>query len=327
MHNEHDDLSEHPDFAGPEWNERISRIEKEYSRQQSWGVRKHKLRSKLPILAVVAVVVGLLAIWHETSGAVGLQSSATPATTATSRAPETVRVNLNMPFLNTPAADWADGADGFQPPAPAPVGGYDAAAVAAAYARVRQALIAQRLDRTAMAADDAGPALALFAPAFRDAAVKELRDHVDANGLYVTALAPGTQLLPSQPKVKGSMSADTDEDGNLVVHTNYVVAYAFDPGNPQRVRRALDLVVVQRWDADYTITGDTVGGHHWAEDSQGMWLRHGQGDTYSVDCAWARKGFLAPSIGGVRGGGTPPEHDSDYYFDPNNPISRTDSCN
>ncbi|MCU1644290.1 MAG: hypothetical protein JWN03_4565 [Nocardia sp.] len=325
MFNEHDDLSEHPDFAGPEWNERITRIEKEYSRRQSWGQRKHKLRTKLPIIAVIAVVVGLLAVWHETSGAVGLQSSATPTTTATSRAPETVRVNLNMPFLNTPAANWADGADGFQPPAAEPVGGFDAGAVSAAYTQVRGVMIAQRLDRTAMAADDPGPALALFAPKFRDDALQRTRDNPDDHSnYYVTALAPGTQLLPSQPKVKGSMTAGVDVDGNLVVHTNYIVAYAFDPGNPQRVRRALDLVAVVRWEVDYSVVSDT---RRYSGANLGLWLDHGKGDIYSMDCAWSRKGFLAPTIGAAQGGGTTGSgHDSDYYFDPNHPLPQTDGC-
>lgn len=328
MNSENDDLANHPDLMGSEWADRIARIEKQHARRQRWSSRNRRMRQWIPVTAVLMVVLGAwIAFNRPNFGAVGVPSSGQPSTTSTKRAPETVRVNLAMPFLNTPAAGWADGAEGFAAPAPAPVGRFDADTVAAAYDRTRQALITARVDRATLLANDTARVLSLFAPKFREYAEKQIRDTPeDGKGMFVTALAPGQQLLPAQPKVNGTMAAQVNAEGDLAVHTNYVVAYAFDPGNPQKVRQAMDIVVVQRWEIDYTFVGATDGsGRPYAAESQGIWLRNGQGHTYAVDCSWARKGFLAPAFGNGYGL-TPPEHNSDYYFDPTHSIPTTDGC-
>ncbi|MGW4244400.1 hypothetical protein [Nocardia sp. NPDC004722] len=331
MYSENDDLSNHPDLVGSAWADRIARIEKQHSRRQRWSGRNRQVRKWLPLGAVLVVVLGgWIAFNHPNfGGTVAVRSSSTPTTTSTRRAPETARVNLNMPFLNTPAAGWADGADGFVAPVAAAVGGYDAGTVASAYERTRQLLITQRVDRAAITSNDTGRVLSQLAPKMREFAEGELRDKPDSTtGFYVTAIAPGQVLLPAQPKVFGSMQAQLNEEGELAIHTNYVVAYAFDPGDPQRVRQAMDMIVVQRWEVDYTFANATdAAGRRWVEGTQGIWLRKAQGHTYSGECTWGNKGFLAPSFAKAQSmGGAPPEHNADYYFDPTHPIPTGDNC-
>lgn len=325
-----DELFDHPDLSSAEWDARAAKLEREYARRTPRAPRNRKLRSGLPvILVIVAVLGGWACFSHPWRGAVPVQTAASATVTATSRAPSYYRVNLNMPFLETAAADWPDGAAGFQPPPAAPVGNYDADTVATAYQKVRQLLILQRIDRAAITTNDTARVLGQFAPTFRDHAVQQLQSEPDkATGYYVTAIAPGQLLLPAQPKVTGNMSAAVDKDGNLSIHTSYITAYAFDPGDATRVHDAMDIIVVQRWDVDYTVIGDQVAadGGHYATADQGIWMDNGAGHSYGGECGWARKGFLAASLGNGHGLGLPETRDPDYYFDPGHPLPTTDGC-
>ncbi|WP_189210494.1 hypothetical protein [Actinokineospora fastidiosa] len=45
----------------------------------------------------------------------------------------------------------------------------------------------------------------------------------------ILAIVVGIPRPPAEPKVNGRMWAAQDDEGHLVVHTNYVFAYAFLP--------------------------------------------------------------------------------------------------
>jgi hypothetical protein len=76
----------------------------------------------------------------------------------------------------------------------------------------------------------------LLAPGVRKDVRKDLNG--PARGV-VTMLAPGFHLLPAPIKVNGTMSVDTNHQGDLVVHANYVFAYPFAPSKPGRHCREL----------------------------------------------------------------------------------------
>jgi len=242
-----------------------------------------------------------------------------PSTTGTVMAQEP-GVDLSQPFLDTPAAGWPDGEAGIVVPAATRVGSYSADAVAAGYQRVRQVLITARLDRAVLVGHDVQRYLALLAP---DAAAQvgpDLTQPSPDGHYWATRIADGFHLLPVQPKVLGSMWAEQDPDGALLIHTNYVFAYAFDPGDADVVD-AMDIVTVDREDADYTITnGD------WAASAQGVWPGAVSAYGYSIACDAYERGELAPAYSERRPGGLGSGLDEKQAFDPKAPMPTADTC-
>jgi hypothetical protein len=290
-------------------------------------------RRRLTVTIVVVVIVGLTGVLYRAGmfsryladGAVPLgRNGATPSAvpTTTSRNP-VARIDLNQPFLTTPAASWADGAAGIVFPQATPVGSYSAEEVATAMEQVRQVLVAARLDRRVLEGHDPEPYLSLLAP---DAA-KEIRPYFAPGrekeaAAYASKVADGYHLLPAEPKVNGTMSTRVDGDGHLVVHTNYIFAYAFRPDHPETVTSAFDIVLVSRWELD----DEVITGSGWTKSQQGVWPMDGKGYDYAVGCTLSKKGFLAPSFSDRRPDQHPADQNPDTYFDPNRPLPHTQGC-
>lgn len=231
-------------------------------------------------------------------------------------------VDLQHPFVATPAAGWADGAAGIVEPKAATVGPYGEEQVAEAYRQVRQVLIAARLDRAVLEEHDFERFLHLFAPDAQAFMRPEFADPVDSTG-YATRIPKEFRLLPVEPKVKGEMRALLGEDGELVVRTNYVFAYAFHTDDPARLIDVMDIVAVDRVDADYLIYDE-----QWEESSQGIWPGEVDGFGYSVACKAYENGYLAPyySERQVAIGPDTETDDPDEYFDPAHPMVTEGGC-
>lgn len=317
------DIDDHPDLRDLQLSkreQRKARAEARRRQRRAFGMPPEpsflrKNRTAVVAVAVLAAVVAAGALFVNEARPGVTETS--PSTTG--KVPENKPgVDLSQPFLNTPAAGWPDGEVGIVAPAATPVGSYTPEQVAAGYERVRQVLVTARLDRSVIEGHDYTRYLELLAPAARTDMSKP---SPDASAL-ATRIADGFTLLPAPPKVSGTMWAEQDPDGALLVHTNFVFAYAFTPKDPDEIQAAMDIVVVDRIDADYTITDD-----RWETPDEGIWPGKVNGYTYSMACAAHKRGELAPSYSeqtmAEEGEDTVNEEEA---FDPKSPISTTSTC-
>ncbi|TDV38712.1 hypothetical protein [Actinophytocola oryzae] len=232
-------------------------------------------------------------------------------------------VDLTRPFAGTPASVWPDGAAGIVPPAPEPVGGFTSQQVTQATQLVRDVLIASRLDNRMLVGHDPSAYLALLAPDAR----RQL-EPLFASGRepevqsLVSLTAPGSELLPVGPKVSGTMTVRAGDAGELVVHTNYVFAYAFAPPAPLRLIDAMNTIVVVRADVDYVMRA----GDRWTPNSRGLWFDDATGFGYSIGCDAYRKGFLAPVTTERNVTSQPDDVQPGGYFDPTSPLPPAGGC-
>jgi hypothetical protein len=233
------------------------------------------------------------------------------------------QLDLAQPFASTPAADWADGAAGIKAPEPEAVGGFSAEQVAETTAQVRDALVASRIDTRMLAQHDPASYLGLLAPdarrqlepLFADGREPEVQS-------LVSMVAAGTELLPVAPKVSGSMSVQAGDPGELVVHTNYVFAYAFRPQGPTRLVDSMNVIVVVRADVDYVLRD----GERWTPSSRGLWFGDASGFGYSIGCDAYRKGFLAPVAAEPSVTTPSDDREPNAFFDPTAPLPAAGGC-
>ncbi|MET9490263.1 hypothetical protein [Nocardia sp. NPDC006630] len=296
------------DLSDDNWAKRVERRELR-------RLRRRRLLPWMGIPAVLAVLITAALLYHPHSNALNVNIPLTSA------APPAFQVDQARPFDNTPAANWASGAAGIVLPAAAPIGRYSAAQVESAMTRAQQLIVLERLDPHVLETGDAEPVLALLAPG----QVAELRPKLtpgnESQNWWVTAkIAPGFRLLPAAPRINGDMSPALDKDGELTIKTNYIVAYAFSAPDPSTVHDPMDIIVVARQETEYTLIDDS--GYDAA--SQGMWFGEINAFTYAGDCAWFRKGFLAPSLG--EAGVGLPVRPTEQYFDPTIPLPTEHDC-
>ncbi|MCM6773629.1 hypothetical protein NDR87_09125 [Nocardia sp. CDC159] len=281
------------------------------------------LRSNAALLILTIGLLVAVVAWQVVDrGSRTIPGTARPVITPTTPRPA---VDLDQPFRDTPAASWAEGADGIVPPPPAPIGRYSAEQVADAMARAKQLIITARLDRHVLIGHDAEPVLAQLAPGM----VTKLRPRLTPGNEHQTwwvssKIASGYGLAKAVPRVTGSMRVAIGEDDELVVHTDYLVAYAFDHANPKDLDDPMDIVAVDRLQAAYEWVDDA----RYDQPSQGMWIGKVTGFAYSVNCALHEKGFLAPSYSNppAVGYGRPAHPRNEDYFDPTLPIPTENNC-
>ena len=234
----------------------------------------------------------------------------------------TLAIDPSHPFTGSPAASWPDGPAGIVVPAAAAVPGYTAAQVATAMNQVRDVLIASRLDRRLLVDHDAS--------GFLDALAADARRQLEplfgsgreaeAQSL-VSMAATGSDLLPVEPKVSGSMTARAGGTGELVIHTNYVFVYAFLPNQGDKVVNPMDILVVVRADVDYVLRT----GNRWTPGSRGWWYGAAGGYAYSIACDAYHKGYLAPAFS-ERTAIEPSAQERGLYFDPTSPLPPSSGC-
>ncbi|KAA2266161.1 hypothetical protein F0L68_03340 [Solihabitans fulvus] len=324
-------LDDHPDLNDADWMRKSERRAKADVRKLRRRARRRQHRGKLVSVAALAVIALLIYGLYRAgklddalgrtplAGGTTTATTATPTTTQTSMV-ESFHVDLTQPFTATPAAGWSDGEAGIVAPAAVAVGDYPAEKVAAVLDRTRQALIAGRLYPRMLNQRDPEPFLALFS----QHAQEYLRPLLAGDGAsnFTTRLAEGFHLLPVAPKVSGTMSASVGEQGELVVHTNYVFAYAFATDHPERLTGAMDLVAIERADVDFR----WYEGARWRPEDRGLTTGNAQSYAYSMACEAHKKGFLAPTYSERNWNGGRASHDSAYYFDPSKPISDENGC-
>ncbi|MEV6604750.1 hypothetical protein [Kutzneria sp. NPDC051319] len=304
-----DDIDRHPDLTDEKWlraAEKRARRAARKSRPRRPGPRY----SRLVIPVVLVLFCGALIVLYRV-GSVELPASAAPPTTAatptTTTAPEPTRaeadghVDLAQPFAATPAADWPTDV-----PAPAgkATGPFTAAQVAAAYQAVRRTTTEARLDPEVILKHDNTPYLATLAPGVK----------LPDPGTRLTKIADGYQLLPAPPKVTGDMTSSVGEHGELVVHTNFVYAYAFQPASHQAPATPWDIVSVIHENADYQI----VDGKPWPSTENSY--------LYAMNCDLAQQGLLGPLYSGPGSAARPGTESPQAYYDPKHPVNTGDRC-
>lgn len=317
----HDDgLDDHPDLIDlrlSKGDERaalaVARRQRKTTPRGPSFLRRH--RTKVVAVAALAVVIA--------AGAALVNDSRTAASRPGAVDVPAGQVPVGSPFVGTPAAAFADGEAGIVAPEPVPVAGFPAAAVADAYAKVRQVLVTARLDRAVLEGHDVERYLTLLAPDAQAGIRPMFTDHPAEAYAMATRVADGFHLARAVPKVTGSMTAAVTEDGALLVHTSYVFAYAFAPADRAKVRIPTDVVTVDRFEADYTITDD-----RWPRSSRGVWPGQVNSYHYGMACALFRTGMLAPGYSErlpVSDQDTA-EDEETAVFDPKQPLPTASTC-
>jgi hypothetical protein len=319
-------FTRHPDLTKAQWAKMSQRAKRRHIRR-AWrsqlGGRTRRISLQRPwsIAVVVAVVTGALLIvarpWSVLPRGAEPVAPIPPTITATTRQP--TPLDLNQPFANTPAGDWRDGANGIQPPPAAPFKGHSGAQVADALRRAKQALVAAHLDNRMLVNHDLRGYLALSRLGTQADLRKDLSGYP---GSANTMLAPGFHLLPAPIKVNGTMSVDTNHQGDLVVHTNYVFAYPFAPSNPSEITETWQIVAIHHISQDFEL----VAGDDYAAADRGLWLGASHGYFSAMACGPSKQGLLAPAYSESRLDAGPDNENPDALYDPNHPLNIPDNC-
>jgi hypothetical protein len=282
-------IETHPELMDPDWQKHAEREAWTEVKRSNRGNRSPgKKRPALWIsLGLAVLVVAAVAVNQLRDGA--NDNAATPQNVL----PQYAKVDLAQPFARTPAAEWKDGVAGFTVPAAAAVGDFSAEEVASAYKQATEAVVQSRLDRKILIAHDPSAFLALFSKN-EAKRVKEILDKPDKteSAGFVTLVADGFTLLPSGPKLNGRLSAKPGTEKNeLIVHAEYLVAYAFDTAKPEDLTGPGDIVAFSRKEEDFSI----LKGSGYYDEDLGLQLGAGEGMTYSMACEPAKLGYLAPA--------------------------------
>ena len=180
--------------------------------------------------------------------------------------------------------------------------------MAAAYRRVREAVVAARLDRRVVRDHDLEAFFGLFAPDLRESMRVLFDGRNDGEAaLVATRVDKGARLAEVEPKVRGEMVAEVGPEGELAVRTDYTFAYAFAPDRPEAVRGPSDVVAWSRFQVRYSLRTGGPG-------VEGLWADASVGSLHSIGCSSAKRGYLAPAF-------TEPSLPPDLDFDLSAPSS------
>jgi hypothetical protein len=302
-----DDIENHPDLTDQKWlraAEKRARRAARRSRPRRPGPRL----SRLVIPTVLVLLCGALIVLYRVSSvplrAAGPSSTPPPATSAApdpTTVEDTGHVDLARPYANTPAADWPTA---ITAPAGQAVGRFSAAQVTAAYQAVQRTSTEARLDLEVVVHHDVAPYLASLNPGVK----------MPDPGTWITRIADGYPLLPAPPKVNGDMTSSVNERGDLVVHANYVYAYAFQPGSHQAPATPWDIVAGVHENTDYEI----VDGLPWPSS--------GNSYFFSMNCDMAQQGQLAPQFSGRAAALRIDAERPEAYYDPKHPVALPRGC-
>jgi hypothetical protein len=306
-----------------DWAGNVARTANEDVRELLRAERRHRrgrwFAGGMVVLAVGAVATLLVRTAFEpVSANPGRGEDTVPAAID-----HAAQFDVTQPFAATPAASWPGGAAGLVLPEPKAVGGFTAQQVVDATRQVRDALEASRLDPRMLVNHDPAGYLGLLAPDARGQLEPLFGTGREPQvQSLVSLVAPGSTLLPVAPRVSGTMTVEAGKTGELVVHTNYVFAYAFQPPGTLRLVDAMDTIVVVRADVDYILRVGTK----WKDSSRGLWFDAAYGFGYSIGCEAYRMGFLAPVTAERNVTNQRDEVEPRTYFDPTAPLPPAGGC-
>jgi hypothetical protein len=340
-------IDTHPDLIDPEWNARVEREAQKAvkrtvvrvreraestpergRRDRRFGLSSRSLSALFGVLILAGLFVLVNRLSGENEGAAPSPQGAVPVGTAAPAPTPTSRqhsqLNLNEPFLDTPAAGWADGEAGITVPSATAVGRWSASTVAAAESSVKRTLVAAHLDPAMLINHDPSAYLATLAPNARTDEQQRLNKPGDRDNGSVSMLATGYHLLPAPIKVDGGMTAGTDpKTGDLVIHTNYVFAFAFDPGQARDVSQPWQIIAVQHVAEDFTL----VSGSGFRAADKGLWVATENSYLDQMGCTEAGQGYIAPSFADNQRVDAPTDtEDPDALYSPSHPLNVPEGC-
>jgi hypothetical protein len=223
------------------------------------------------------------------------------------------------PFAGTPAADFAEGADGIQLPDAQVVGDFSAGEVEEMLGQVRDALIATRLAETMLLDHDPEPFIATMSPDNQEGLRKEFSE--GTFGYFASQLADGAALAVPAPRVRGTVSfeATTDTSGFRVIEvvTSFVWAYAFVVPNDDP---ELDGIVVVHDELVWQVAHPADV----ADSSLGLWLWEGEAYASGIDCDAFDESLLAPQTEPQFGFGE--GTDDREIYDPESSVDLPNTC-
>ncbi len=264
------------------------------------------------LVALLVVLVGVAVRAGGSNLFSGHDSGANPSSSA---AIDAVPVGI---FDGTPASTYPAGAEGIVLPPATAVSGFTKAQVSAALAKVKQALVASRLDSAMLVSHQSSTFVNLFAADDRASVTKDFSTHKFF--AFASQLAPGNTLTSDPIRVKGAMSfSASTSDGvrELDVVTNFVWVYPFAGTR----KEAGDHLVVVRDKVTWGFPAD----NDVDKSSRGMWLLDASAFGSNIDCDQLANDLLAlgtPTF--VVGGG---QQDDNAPFDPNASIdSLKETC-
>ena len=201
--------------------------------------RRGSGRSALVVVIVLAIAL-LVAVYFGPRKMFSTGTPGTPGTSGTATSPASSPPPLFRtadPFARSPAAAYADGAAGIVLPAAHPVGQYTGAQVAAAYATVKDMLVAALLNRPTMYRHKPVALGHLLISQQRSWFYDHLTTPFKPNKgpawftwAWVTAFAPGTEVVGSIVKVHGRpMTAKVvtvNQLPALQIYADYIFVYA-----------------------------------------------------------------------------------------------------
>ncbi|WP_245783252.1 hypothetical protein [Amycolatopsis sacchari] len=305
------DIENHPDLRDPDWQRHaVKEAWVDYRRDR----RRAKLGKRLAITAVVAVVLAGAGVafyyWgktHAETAADATSGGGTSTTTAPSVIPEFARVDLSHPFDKTPAQNWREGIEGVTFPAAVKVGGFSEKQVATALDQVKQAIVLTSLDADVLQGHRPDKFLALLAPDIRD----QVRTDADR---YLTYLTIDPPLLPVPARMSGAVTMTPRGQQELVLHVDYVTAYAFDPGS-RTITSPGDMEPFIRVQADFV-----------AERGEKYLYLENRGGYYSnIACEASKRNLIAPSFTEPDFAGPSLTQEPGQY-DPTKPLPTEDNC-
>ncbi|MER7332422.1 MULTISPECIES: hypothetical protein [unclassified Micromonospora] len=201
--------------------------------------------------------------------------------------------NSVSPWAATPAESFAAGKDAIALPPAKAAAPFTAKQVADGLAKVRQALVEGRVDRSMLLANDPKPFLGLIAPDNRDEVRRDLADGAALN--YVTRVADEADPRLDNAdtvRARGTVTyrATTDPDGIRVLEitTSFIWVYHFDLWRAQEHPPGAELATVRDEVVWHVPHPDDV-----RSSSRGLWVHEAASTLYNADCAGIRRGFLA----------------------------------
>ncbi|MEZ0162847.1 hypothetical protein, partial [Streptomyces griseorubens] len=220
------------------------------------------------VVAVALVVVALFPQWvagwfggnGEPAGTPVAAESERP--TAAPGAERAVRPTLDEPFRGSPAAGWADGADGIPVPAARATGWMDTAQVERALRRSKEFMVAAGLDPGVLRGKRPERAITLLSPHQRD--VREyLRaalssapptEKTDPLLLFSRFRPDQAQLVGDVVKTRGRLTYQEGERGAVEVTADVTFVYPVTPAagdggaDAEVIRTIVRREVVMSWD-------------------------------------------------------------------------------
>jgi hypothetical protein len=228
-----------------------------------------RVRTVITAIAAVIVVTGGVVTWMHVAPSASTGSSNDTHLVRNGPVPSVSPAGPPAdPFSGSPAAGYADGADGIVIPAAKPVGSFTAGQVRGAYREVKKLLIAAALNRRTLAGGAPDAFANLLLGQQRSFFVHRLdKIGLDKQGAplstrtWVASFAPGTtQFLTSTVKSHGTLTAKTATDSGrhvLRIAASQLFVYAIEP--PHQPARWMRIVYHFEWRVDFAQFTDPGG--------------------------------------------------------------------